>query len=515
MNWQIKGKIYKGAFSRPVDVYFRPACGECKCRLYCDGQSELLFHFKAGHLFHYGLLFQQLSFMCEGRCPVAALWRVCKRSNSYLSCSSVVTYNLLRGAWNAFIRLLDMSWAKAFTCSVCGTQPEVIVCDGTDLGFRRDFLGYCQLGDEQAADKEKTGKRLPCTLVQGTKHDERVYIQKKKGRDLLQKYLRNVLAQSELAQFNSNVPTALAEFCASISVEGILPECYHPFFKQLGTNSPARGIFQIAPDSPAWREVTAILDRRSLTSSNLQLLDGSAPFLSLFLKLFVEHDAIPDKAICLINDILHVVASGIGKARQEQTTIISPATPLAIFPNLPPQRSLPQYAADRRSDLQSTCNKSATRHYTLTPAIFTLFCQHGVCVGFQALTSQESPRHPFEIFYQRFDSPPRIIIYDNCCRLHMYALSREPNHFRNTMFLIDRMHYRKGHSACTAGYCMESYKANKAIRMINSQVNEQANAGVQRLKAQLSYMTPDNFMFHLKLYFALKNNDVNDSLTSI
>ena len=33
----------------------------------------------------------------------------------------------------------------------------------------------------------------------------------------------------------------------------------------------------------------------------------------------------------------------------------------------------------------------------------------------------------------------------------------------------------------------------------NSQVNEQANAGLQWIRGQLAYMTPENFMFTLKL----------------
>ena len=40
---------------------------------------------------------------------------------------------------------------------------------------------------------------------------------------------------------------------------------------------------------------------------------------------------------------------------------------------------------------------------------------------------------------------------------------------------------------------------------INSPVNEQANAGLQRIKAHISYMKEDNFMFHVKLFPALTN----------
>ena len=53
-----------------------------------------------------------------------------------------------------------------------------------------------------------------------------------------------------------------------------------------------------------------------------------------------------------------------------------------------------------------------------------------------------------------------------------------------------------------------------AIKEINSQVNEQANAGLQRIRGQLAYMTPENFMFTLKLSFFLtiENKDVQRKL---
>jgi hypothetical protein len=129
-------------------------------------------------------------------------------------------------------------------------------------------------------------------------------------------------------------------------------------------------------------------------------------------------------------------------------------------------------------------------------------------MGFQALTDPESPKQPFEILATRYETPPENIIYDNSCKLHVYSLNREPRLFTNSKFLVDRLHYKKGHTACTAGYCMDTYRTNADIRQINSQVNEQGNAGLQRLKGQLSYQTPANFIFHVKLYLALTNESI-------
>ena len=119
------------------------------------------------------------------------------------------------------------------------------------------------------------------------------------------------------------------------------------------------------------------------------------------------------------------------------------------------------------------------------------------------MQSCKSPKHPFSIFRQRFRKAPRVIVYDNACKLHQYCLNREPHFFRSTLFGVDRFHWR-GHVGCSAGYCLNTYK-QMAIKDINSQVNEQANVGLQQIRGQLA---PENFMFTLKLFLSIKNKNV-------
>ena len=59
--------------------------------------------------------------------------------------------------------------------------------------------------------------------------------------------------------------------------------------------------------------------------------------------------------------------------------------------------------------------------------------------------------------------------------------------------LDNRFHWC-GHVGCSSGYCLDSYKSID-IRGINSQVNEQANSGLQWIKGQLAYMKQSNFIF--------------------
>ena len=149
-------------------------------------------------------------------------------------------------------------------------------------------------------------------------------------------------------------------------------------------------------------------------------------------------------------------------------------------------------------------------HPTLTPGIFTLYCQDGVCYGFEVLRSCKSPRHPFQLFTTRFNSPPSVIVYDNACQLHICALNREPQWFKRTLFVVDRFHWH-GHVHGVFKWLQHRhvYHTHKDL---NSQVNEQANAGLQHIKSQLAYMTFDNFVFHLYLFLCLKNKDAQHKI---
>ena len=156
---------------------------------------------------------------------------------------------------------------------------------------------------------------------------------------------------------------------------------------------------------------------------------------------------------------------------------------LSFFPKLPIVRGTPVYAADhtnscRTPDDADSCRKYSSSHPTLSPGIFTLYCPHAVCYGFEVKRSHESPRHIFEIFLSRFEQPPiaTFIIYDNSCKLHQYILNRQPIHFQSTNFLVDRFHWR-GHVGCSSGYSLNRYTSSD-MASINSQVYEQANAGL-------------------------------------
>lgn len=122
-------------------IFYRPTHGgECNCRLFYDGQEDLLFNVDNNQLLYYGFLLQYLHIMVEGKNPLAAFQRSCERSFSTQSLTKPIKVKLLHQAWNSFARLLDINWSDTFACPLCGPSPKVVVCDGTMLGFQKDLL---------------------------------------------------------------------------------------------------------------------------------------------------------------------------------------------------------------------------------------------------------------------------------------------------------------------------------------------------------------------------------------
>jgi len=140
-------------------------------------------------------------------------------------------------------------------------------------------------------------------------------------------------------------------------------------------------------------------------------------------------------------------------------------------------------------------------HPRLMPGIFTVYSTHSICFGYQVMESQESPNVPFTILKTSYPKAPKIVIYDNACSYHAYCLNRDPLYFKETMFMVDRFHW-KNHTGCSYGYDIKKYRH---LDHINTEINEQQNAATKRLKNQLSYMNDRNFRSHCDFFFWYQN----------
>jgi len=148
----------------------------------------------------------------------------------------------------------------------------------------------------------------------------------------------------------------------------------------------------------------------------------------------------------------------------------------------------------------NVCNKFYERMGGSTGGlglIFCIWCKR--LVGYQVLKFTESSRTLFDLILTRWDRPPDIIIYDNACNMHKFCLSREPEYFKDVMFILDRLHVA-GHVKCCLSY--DPYQ-HAFVVDINTQLCEQANAPYKDRYASLHQMKQGTFLFHLRHFIAM------------
>ncbi|XP_067949054.1 uncharacterized protein [Watersipora subatra] len=169
------------------------------------------------------------------------------------------------------------------------------------------------------------------------------------------------------------------------------------------------------------------------------------------------------------------------------------------FPDLPKLTVRGTYVLDGKRE--SICSKIGKRQKNLLPGVFLVHCPHAVCYGFEIMDNHESPNTPFTAIRTRFTAAPEVIVYDNACNLHKYAINRDPGFFAKTKFLVDGFHWGN-HTGCTTGYNSGCYIQYKDL---NTQVAEQRNATLKKLKSSLSYMHEENFFEHLRVFLSFHN----------
>jgi hypothetical protein len=300
--------------------------------------------------------------------------------------------------------------------------------------------------------------------------------------------------------------TTFAELLKDIAMvdctknEVSVPHSWVSFIKSCISTSPVCSyIF------PSETVETLITKMESITSSPslLEMLQKEMPLVFALVK---SERVLPRSFYNVLQELWSVSTSMFsGFTVPQSPAHCSANDAMTIFPKMPPIRVRAHYSADKNTR-STICTKRYLGHPSLLPGIFTLFCQHGICYGYQVMEVKESPGTAFTILLTRFARAPKLIIYDNACNLHTYCLNREPLFFKETRFLVDRFHW-PNHTGCSAAYELSSYPQ---FSNINSQTVEQANAAIQRIKSSLSYMNQINFCQHLSFYMWYRNKQISE-----
>ena len=166
-------------------------------------------------------------------------------------------------------------------------------------------------------------------------------------------------------------------------------------------------------------------------------------------------------------------------------------------------RDLPAYNISKSKDSHGHCKKVfvETTKSGMTYLFLWFDPLHGHCYGFHVITTSEGRKDPFASALMYMENAPDEIFYDFSCRLEEYCLNREPAFFRNTRFYHDIFH---GFSH-KCEYVYNSRRVPALDIGINSEVCEQFNSYIQKIKFSARAMNQSHFMFYLQFFIHLWN----------
>jgi hypothetical protein len=141
----------------------------------------------------------------------------------------------------------------------------------------------------------------------------------------------------------------------------------------------------------------------------------------------------------------------------------------------------------------------------MTGGLMALWCPHGICVGFHCIAQGEGRNDVFSALLTHWPTAPEVVIYDFACALAPYCMTREPEFFKRTRFLIDDFH-QKGHVKCSKAAFLKTYGAyDPELSQLNSSAAESGNAGLRRIGKSVSYMTQARGIVFTKTYLSCWN----------
>jgi Kyakuja-Dileera-Zisupton transposase len=201
-------------------------------------------------------------------------------------------------------------------------------------------------------------------------------------------------------------------------------------------------------------------------------------------------------------------AGGPLEVRFEGSSTASSTSPVCmqtgICCGVPQVRYREKYRLDSTTQ-RDGCNHrfvSGSKGSRRTGGIFTWFCQHGICYAFYVIPKAEGRNEAFAFLYQYLRVAPKVVVYDFACALQDYCLNRQPEHFKHTAFLVDRLHWYN-HTSCAKSYNLSIYPE---YRSLNSQIAEQVNSHLKKIKSSVSQMTQDNFIRCVRFYLEMIND---------
>ncbi|XP_062571922.1 uncharacterized protein LOC134233886 [Saccostrea cucullata] len=258
-------------------------------------------------------------------------------------------------------------------------------------------------------------------LLFNTSHKERVVIREKKYRQSLMQYCVGVppLCEADFTSMKKSISSSFPPLGPLLNtfenigcVESCPPE-HRPLLELLASPSPACAL--IPYNAVNEQILSKIFGSPKDISRDAELLNSIQINIPLLFEILrsVSFEISPEYKEIISTVFTKSKATFPNPSTSDQfhnpktedsvtEEELDNAAQTAFFPTLEPIRQRGRYTADKGKFNAESCRKDSTRHPTLLPGIFTVFCQHGICYGFQIMENNESPNVPFTFIRTRF-----------------------------------------------------------------------------------------------------------------
>ena len=93
------------------------------------------------------------------------------------------------------------------------------------------------------------------------------------------------------------------------------------------------------------------------------------------------------------------------------------------------------------------------------------------------------------------------------CQLAQYCRNREPEFFKDTLFVVDEMH-SNGHSSCSQACFLSNYmQTDPELLKVNSSAAECSNGGLNRIRKSISYMSESHAILYAHTFLSVWNRN--------
>ncbi|KAF9522519.1 hypothetical protein CPB83DRAFT_733749, partial [Crepidotus variabilis] len=500
-----------------------------------------IFNFNNRSLFTIPLLDDYTSHITKSETPFVS-W-VASTSCRYEVHQSPIPFikeKLFRSAWFSFARLLQLG--QDMRCPKCGPTPQVTIWDGVTLSFSRKNL-LSSLEPPTFVNNQSEAK--PATRAET---NLQFLSDRSLRKDIVTLYQGPTLVLPPLPSNKDNKETSIAAetMMKRISlIPGIVtrlaeihPSLGRSFDQWSGTqlifgrakpHSVHRQFFlQIAAEETTVQFINgASLDNleRFLLSpalSNVFLLRGCPAIHNVVNVEFGSYGSLGQDILDLLRWIfIHasVVLSRLKKNGYPPTSFLSlednwqKTGSCYGMPQVCRRPKYPGLPKDNAADLGGTDlrGEGCQKFYSMfgdncrTGGLMCVWCPHSVCYGFHIIPFAEGRNDVFSAIYTHWTTAPKVIVYDFACALQPYCMSREPELFADTLFVIDAFH-AKGHTKCGRSSFLSNYlKTNPEFIMVNSSAGECGNSGILRIRKSVSYMSQDRAIIYTKIFLSIWN----------